>query len=148
MSMSMRLSEGPLTDIKKGVSRVYWTKQPRFRFLSWTWPVNTMENQYPPAIYGIIAYGGISAWKGENVAAVLRCKARFPQRKLVCASKPWRLCVVRTGHHRAYISRKPRTKSSKNSNGPLSSTNFYFEATIRPLPAGKCPAWSIFRVPL
>lgn len=110
-----------LTDIKKGVSRVYWTKQQRFLLLSSTWPVNTMENQYPPAIYGIAAYGGISARKGENVAAVLRCKARFPDgKKMVCASKPWRLCVVRAGHRRAHISRKPRTKSSKNLNVALS----------------------------
>lgn len=41
------------------------------------------------------------------------------RKKMVCASKPWRLCVVRVGHRRAHISRKPRAKSSKNLNVAL-----------------------------
>ncbi|KAL7377724.1 hypothetical protein ABVT39_003604 [Epinephelus coioides] len=57
-----------------------------------------MENQYPLAIYGIGAHGGISARKSEDVVAMLRRKApRFPDGKLDCALQPWRLCVVRTG---------------------------------------------------
>lgn len=63
------------------------------------------------------------AFRREKARTSLRCcdaKPGFPtEKKMVCASKPWRLCVVRVGHRRAHISRKPRTKSSKNLNVAL-----------------------------
>lgn len=64
------------------------------------------------------------AFRREKARTSLRCCDAKPgsptEKKLVCASKPWRLCVVRAGHRRAHISRKQRTKSSKNLNVALS----------------------------
>lgn len=79
-----------------------------------------MENQYPPAIYGIAAYGGISARKGENVAAVLRCKARFPDGKKngLRVEALATLCGARRSPPGSHF-QKARTKSSKNLNVAL-----------------------------
>jgi len=51
-------------------------------------------------------------WRGkkktENVVAVLQRKARFPDGKLGCVLKPWRLYALRTGFHWTHISKEQR----------------------------------------